>query len=680
MVKLQQPSPAKKQEQFVEPAWIVKLNEIQIEIERLTIEKRLAKQMRQIASEIQMEASTKLESVQQEKAPIETKYKTLEQQFNTETTNHSNYTTSFIETIRYWLAILTGGLFPSARFRSELSISHLNQEMIALDSKIKEQDITIKTLTEEISKQQTIIQAQISEQKKIETIIDQKKERLVSIESDNARLLKKVINKSTSILFSFKNRPLVASIKRFIEDPTPHNLNKLTEKMKRDMSYLQDESLKKLIIDVGKLYTDIENIHTLCEFEYELKQEQIKQGALLAETCQGKTWQEGIAYAENRLLLLQTKYQELQNQQLQETQIHLTEERADQKQSIFLKDVFIKQELLAQLQQQEQQLNEEYDRLIYQINAPESIEGEKKIKAIDEIFKKKYEQTQESIRCIENEFNNFHPKQKKLISDCVIGIPVLTFDIYANDLTINYLLNTIEVIKAGQTPELLAIQEQIRSAQETLNNTKQLAQTVTTSNDCARTSIDITPFLQRREYQAVIHALDGFQKSPTNAHLASLIEAINAELHCDSPVCLLQELNKIGRLYPDISTTLETIQKKSPTSEQTKQMILSDCREYINKAKTPRMTAGFGFFNQLGTPKKSPKKNEEIDDLTAIIALKSVLKNNHNPTDSLETLKTFMQSTTSKDGVAARLIQKASTINESIQSIMSSSVSFEKTS
>lgn len=651
----------KEKKQFIQPAWIVKLEVVNDEIKSLTLELQSTNQLLETAFNKKTLAIQALKSEEEEQTKLQEQLTAIEQQLHIETDHHAKYTKNFIETIRYWFAILTGGLFQSIRYRNELLIIDLSQKNAYLNNLIDKKKTTIQALTKEIKQQNDIIEIQTSKQGKTEAIIQQKQKRLAEIESDGLNLLEEVRKKSDDFFIYLKNRSLVTSIQRFIKNPTPYYLHKLQKRMRQDKGYLEDDSIKKLMTYVGSVYTAVEDTHILCEHEFNLEQQQTENGLLLAKTDQKNPWQQGIDYAETRLLLLQSQYQQLRNQQLQDAQFELNYERADQLQSIFLKEILTGKEQLRQLKQQQKQLEEEYDQQIAQIDNPDSTAGIKKTQAIDDIFAKRFEALEEQIEPFDKQLRNLTPNQVKQIQNCYVGIPELTLDLRANELAINHLINTIETIKANQTPKLIALQQQINQAQETLNNTKQLAQTVTINNDFVLENFDIKPFLQRRECNAVIHAIDTFQKSATNEHLASLIEAINAELHRDSPVMLLHELNKIGRIYPIINATLDAIQKKPPTSEQIKQMILSDCREYI-EANQPKTL----LFFKPGTPNKLSKQN----DLTAIIALKSILKNKRDPINSLARIESFIQSTSlNNTSPAARLIQQASSINEAIQAI-----------
>lgn len=665
----------KKKEQLIQPAWVKKLDQINFQIITLTQEQEITQQSLESASQKKAQSINQLRAMEQRQLQTQATLEEHQQALQAEKTRHSSYKHGFIETIRYWLAIATAGFFYSNRYRSELQLIDLNRQITSLTNLVSEQARSISAITHDIQQQQQVIETQTSKRIKTAETIAQKKQQLIDVESTSQTLHEKVRKKSNNILFLLKKRPLVLSIQRFIEHPTPVNLNKLLSTMKSDIDYLENKSVKKLINQVGKLYTAIEDMHILCETEYNLKQEQIKNGLLLAETQQEKDWKEGIANAETELLLRQDKYEQERHRQLQEARIQLAYEKADQKQSIFLKETLALKDNLARLNEEKRQLDKEYDNQV----AP--IDDAKTIEQIDVVFRERYDRLYAQITPLQKQIDKLTKKQLEQIKHCYIGIPELTLDIRANELAINKLLQLIKAIEAGQTPQLIALQEEIQNAQKTIDNTKQRAQAVITKSMSIleETDINLSPKQRKYEYPNLTKTFDTFQKSPTNANLTKLTDAMDAELHSKSPVSLLHEFYKIGKVYSPISTTLDTAQKKAPSAQQIKDMILAECKKYI-KDHTPKnsVLTSFSIFNKPNTPKssspstpaKSPRPNSPIDELTAIRALKSVLKNSPNSLKSLATLESFIQSETFDDTCfAALLIEQARTIDERIDAI-----------
>lgn len=665
----------KKQEQFIHPAWTKDIDEIHKELDDFKEHRHSIEQQLATVSKQHSQSNSQLQKLQEEYTKLKANLSSAQNELVETQTKLLSYQKSMTESIRYWIAIATGGLFKSNRFNSELSIDSLNKKINTLTESSNNKHAVITDLKKTIAKQEGIIQENKELLATDDKVTEKALQMITNLNSSGIKKINSLREQCNNWSLFLNKTPVVYSVKQFIEQPTASNLNKLQEQMKQDVDYLKNTDVKHLITQVGEVYSAVANIHNLCEESANLKQQKIDNGLLLAETEEEKAYDDVINNAQTDLLFLQDQYQQLSSKLLSEENNQLTAEKNDMAESIFLKDALTRKERLAEINIELEQLSLQYDTLLDKIENLDSTEELEEIEliaassSIDTAFAEKQQLLQKERADIEIKIAAYTGKQIKQIEACRTPVETLELDIAANKRIIDGIEKKIQTIQSGELAALEAIQEKIEITQEIIEHTQQSKQTAITEKNQTLKSIDVTPFLKQTELKSVANACVTFQKSPTNDNLNSLIETIKTDVHNESNPLLLNEIEKIGKMYHAVSIALSKSLQQAPSTEQMNNILISNCEQYIQEHSPTSFTAAATtVFNFLKT--NTSKTADSTNETSIIAALKSVLMNDAKAPSSLGIIAKFIQSPdTDKTSQAAQLIIKASEINPQIQLI-----------
>lgn len=664
----------KKKEGLIHPIWTVEIDAIKenlalLEEHRLEKEQNLRK-----ASSNCLQSTSELETLQQEYEQLKLDLIIAQEELIKAKQEYSVHKKNTIESIFYWLSVVTGGLFKSDLYTRERTIDRLTKKANELIAFSNEKNVSINERNNKIKTQEEIINTEKTQLATIDKAIEKAKEELISLESYARKTMDKIRKKCNNPLSFLKKTPVLHSVKRFIQHPTASNLNKLLEKMKKDSHYLKNENSKKLIILVGHVYAAVENMHNLCEVKLNLKQQEIENGLLFAESDQKKVHQELIDDIETDLLFLQDQYQQVCSKDLNEAYFKLAYEKADMSESLFLKDALTRQNEITQICHELKEIERQYDELMATIQNPDSVEGMEQIELIDVNFTKQAEQyhlLQEKRAKIDKEINSYTKKQQDKIKRCFTNITNLELDIIGNITFINHIESKIQQIKIGETAELKEIQEKINAKEEEINATKRQEQAIVIEEYSILKKIEAKKFLAIPELSAVADACVRLKKDPTNDNVNALIATVKTNIHNKSNPLFLEEIKKIGAIYGAVSDAVLLAQQQAPTPEQMRLIIISECRRYIHQHSAKAITAATNkiWENASIFFKTDPSKvSSPISDLSVIKALKAVLKNNTKKPNSIEIIKEFLKySIINETTEIYRLVKKASEIHPQIR-------------
>ena len=668
----------KKKEGLIHPVWTVEIDAIKENLALLEEQRLVNEQNLRQASSNCLQSTSELETLQQEYEQLKLDVIIAQEELIKAKQEYSVHKKNTIESIFYWLSVVTGGFFKSALYTSERTIDRLTKKANELIAFSNEKNVSIKERNNKIKTQEEIINTEKTQLATTDKAIEKKKEKLIELESSGRKKIDNIRRKCNNPLSFFKKTPLVHSVKRFIQHPTESNLNKLLEKMKKDSNYLKNKDVKKLISLVADVYAAVANMNILCEESLNLKQQEIENGLLFTESDQQKVYQELIADIETDLLFLQDQYQQVCSKGLSEEYFKLFYEKADMSQSLFLKDALTRQNELTQINQDLKRIEQQYDELIATIKNPDSAEGLEQIELIKANFTNQTEQytlLREKSAQIEDEINSYTPKKQEQIKRCYINIADLELDIVGNISYINHIESKIQQIKMGETAELKELQKKIDSTKDNIGAIKQEEQTIIAKEYLALKQIEVETFLKIPELSVVANACVRFKKSPSNNNLNALVATIKTNIHSESNPLLQKEIGKIGAIYGAVSEAISFAQQQAPTPEQMKQIIISECRQYIHQNSPTGFTIGpqtlwkqASTFLKTTTPKHTSKSPTPISDLSVIKALKAVLKNNTKKPNSIEIIKEFLKySIINETTEIYRIVKKASEIHPQIR-------------
>ena len=166
----------KQTDPFIDPIWKKKVD---------TIKERLASlEQQQLTNEENLEqaskncslSTTELEKLQQESTQIKATFSSVGEEFHQTQQKHFLYRNDAIETLLYWISIATGGLFKSARYKSERSLIKLRQRVNELIISNNQKNTAIDELNQKISREKSIVDQETEQLNKINLSIKKEKE------------------------------------------------------------------------------------------------------------------------------------------------------------------------------------------------------------------------------------------------------------------------------------------------------------------------------------------------------------------------------------------------------------------------------------------------------------------------------------------------------------------------